>query len=355
MRDFLKWEKIPVLLSSTHDDKSKDIFYDFELKICTETGLIYQSQIPPQDILYKNARNSGVGKVWENHYLSFFNFIQNNVTLENKKICEIGSGNGFLAKLISQKYKIDCYDPCPNFEPDENINLFNTDFLTERNYDVIILSHTFEHLTDINSFLEYVRGRLNPQGKLVLSYPNLSAGFDKNHINLFNTEHISYLNKSTTERLLNKNYFRNCVIEDYLDHSLFVVSEISSHNSYNKVKIEELDELFKSLDRYLITLQGKIKFLKHEMDKYEKVYLFGCHAMSSILIYLLNIDLSKVIAIIDNDKLKQGLRLYGTDLYCISTSEVDKKYPVVLNGGSYHSEIKKDLIKQGLRVIDWKN
>jgi hypothetical protein len=88
--NLFKWKNMPVLLSSTKENSSADIFYDFDLFLDEETGLVKQKSIPPQDILYKEARNSGIGKTWENHYESFYQFIVKNINLKNKKICEIG-------------------------------------------------------------------------------------------------------------------------------------------------------------------------------------------------------------------------------------------------------------------------
>jgi len=349
------WKDLPVLLSSTNDKAENDVFYDFTLGLDENTGLVRQLNIPPQDILYKDARNSGMGKIWKEHYDEFYEFIVKNIDLNNKKICEIGSGNGYVAKKIGEHHKIDCYEPNPTFQSTENIKLFKK-FMTfdkNQNYDVILLSHTFEHLIDPELFLQNIKNALNPNGFLVMSYPNFEVGLDNILINLFNSEHISYLTKASTEKLLNKNYFQNCIVQEYIDHSIFVIGQLSKSNNYEKFTSDDLTKLKFKISDYLLNLQNKIELAVTLIKDINDIYIFGCHAMSSLFLYLSKLNINKFKNVLDNDPLKHNSRLYGTNLICLSPKSVEKT-SVLLNGGVYHTEIKDKLIKNGFNVIEWK-
>jgi len=351
-----KWENFPVLLSSTSDPRETDIFYDFEIAISEETGLVHQTNIPPQDILYKQARNSGIGKTWDDHYESFYQFICKNIDLKDKKICEIGSGNGVLAKKISKNYKIVCYEPNPTFEGDENITLRKEFFKkSDEKYDIIITSHTLEHIENVNDFLKVIHGNLNDGGFIIMSYPNFEMGLLKGHINIFNTEHISYFTPSTTKRVFNKNYYQNCLLEEYRDHSIFILAQKSNDNTFDNPesdikKIKKLvTEYFSNLDKKILKV---LSVLENSTCYDLPLYIFGCHAMTSIFLKTSKIDSKIFKNILDNDPLKSEKRLYGTDLISKKPENVQKGY-VILNGAAYHQEIKEDLIKKEFKVIDW--
>lgn len=344
---------MPILLSSTKDGEDDDIFYDFELVMDVETGILKQKYIPDQNILYKYARNSGFGKTWETHYEEFYQFILKNANLENKRICEIGSGNGVLAMKIARNHKIVCYEPNPIFDENENITIHKRFFSeSEEKYDIIISSHTLEHIPDINDFMGTLHRNLTDSGCVIMSFPNLEMGLLKKHINIFNTEHLSYFTPNTAKRFFNKNYFQNCYTESYVDHSIFIIGEKSDSNRIDSLHLDEI-YINRLVENYLSNLQVKIDTLLEILKHVEQpLYIFGCHAMTSILLQLSNIDTSIVKCILDNDPIKSGMRLYGTNLYCKNPKDVEMG-TVILNGAAYHNEILNDLIDKKFKIIEW--
>jgi hypothetical protein len=79
----------------------------------------------------------------------------------------------------------------------------------------------------------------------------------------------------------------------------------------------------------------------------DPIYLFGAHVFAQYLIAF-GLDVSKVICLLDNDKGKQGKRLYGTNL-TVESPEIlgGIKTPVViLKAGVYNEEIKKNIINK---------
>ena len=60
------------------------------------------------------------------------------------------------------------------------------------------------------------------------------------------------------------------------------------------------------------------------------------------------LDQKSIIAVLDNDKEKQGEFLYGTN-YKVYSPTILKKYKkpsVIIRAGEYNSEIKKDIIEK---------
>ena len=79
-------------------------------------------------------------------------------------------------------------------------------------------------------------------------------------------------------------------------------------------------------------------------NKDNKVFLFGAHIFSQILIFN-DLDLRNIQGVIDNDKEKQGYYLYGTALKVYEPIILFKlRSPIIiLRAGQYNSEIKKQL------------
>jgi len=353
--NLFKWKNFPVLLSSCSSQISEDIFYDFELDLDQQTGLLFQKNIPMQSVVYQEPRNSAVGKVWRDHHDSLYGFVSS-FGLKGKSICEIGSGSGFLAQKIAEDFKIDCYEPNACFAANHNINIHPVFFdeKIKQKYDVIIMSHVIEHIVDVNNFLFSLRSNLNDEGRLILSFPDFYSSLEEESISAFNSEHISYFSEDSIIRLLSKNGFADIVIHKYKNHSIFVsAAKVKiTKDIFNLKPIDEVElvRIESKISRYLEKIQKKISLIEKRTDKIDNFYLFGCHAMTSILLYLSKIDQNKVINILDNDKLKHNLRLYGTNLFCRSIEDCKPGF-VILNAGVYHQEIKSQLLSNNFKII----
>lgn len=352
-KKILSYKNIPILLSCTKDSARLDRTYNFELYLNQKNGVVTQLKIPPQEILYKYARNSAVGKTWYNHNLAFLDFIKK-TKLYDKTICEIGSGSGTLARIIGKDFPIDCYEPSPTFDETENIKVIKSFFTAPiKKYDIVILSHTFEHLPDIDSFLRLIHCNLKPDGKIIISVPNFLIGLKKKFINMLSPEHVSYFTPKSLEKALNLNGFQNCKIYLYNDHSIFIQgtkSEKFSSNvqTNNKQIVLLLNNYRKAINKKIITAKRNIKKYKNK-----KIFLFGCTGMASMFLYYSKLNKQRISGILDNDPLKNGLRLYGTHLICNQPTTVNGDI-VLLNGSTYHAEIEKTLIHYGYKIISWK-
>ena len=75
------------------------------------------------------------------------------------------------------------------------------------------------------------------------------------------------------------------------------------------------------------------------------LYLFGAHVFAQYLIAM-GLNTEKIVCLLDNDKNKQGRRLYGTKLKVASPKILaDVRDPIViLKAGVYNDEIKEDIV-----------
>lgn len=108
--------------------------------------------------------------------------------LKNSKgrMLELGTFNGFFANQLSTKLKIDVYGEDMNEEaikvgkeiyPAIALKLGSVNEFDNNQYDGVILIDVFEHVSEPSLFVENIRKRLKPDGKIFLSGPTVERLF----------------------------------------------------------------------------------------------------------------------------------------------------------------------------------
>jgi len=353
-------KNFPVFFGCTDQYPYLDIFADMEWGIDTETGIIQLMKLIPPEILYQSQHVDGIGKTWENYYQNFAEYIQKHKPLN---VLEIGGGQGRLAeKIISknQNTKWTIVEPNPTYNGTYNIKLisafFDENFNTPEKFDTVIFSQVLEHIYDPQSFIKKINSILQSNGKLIFAYPNIELWVRKKYTNSLNFEHTLMLTDLHLDYLLIKNGFQIIEKIKYLDHSVYyfvekskcdidIIPPINKYEEYKEIFMNFISGYYHTVEE----LNRKIKVTD------APIYLFGAHIFSQ---YLLSFGLnrSKIISILDNSKLKQRKRLYGTDLMVESPEVLRNQHCpiIILKTGIYNEEIKKDIIENiNPTVIFW--
>lgn len=352
-------KKFPVFLGCTDQPPEQDLFADMKWCIDPETGIIQLTELIPPDILYQSQHVDGTGKVWEDYYNNFAEFIlEQNLS----KILEVGGGQGRLAeKVVSKNTNIEwtIVEPNPTYSGDLNIKLvpkFFEDFSVDESVDTVIFSQLLEHTYDPRSFLEKIYDILPVGGKIIFAYPNLELWVRRKYANSLNFEHTMFLTDYHLDYLLEKTRFKILMKQIYTDHSIFyVVMKVkedietrpleNKYSEYKRIFLDFINNYYEEVNN----LNQKIR------NKNNNIYLFGAHIFSQYLLCL-GLNRSRIQSILDNSKLKQGKRLYGTNLK-VESPEVLRyqKCPVViLKAGIYNEEIKEDILNNiNPTVIFW--
>ena len=141
---------------------------------------------------------------------------------KNKKILEIGSGNGFfLEELKKEKYDISgceiSKERLIHLKKLKNITTYNFDFNFKilelgKKFDVVVMFHVLEHISNPKEFLENVRGVLKDKGKIVIEVPNsddhqlaLNESYNQWY---WQRAHVNYYHPKTLSQILNKTKFK---------------------------------------------------------------------------------------------------------------------------------------------------
>lgn len=337
-------KNFPVSMGCTNQPRKQDMFADMSFSICKDTGLIQLDNLLPLKIVYQNQHNDGVGKQWQDHYSAFAQFLHQ---FHPKKVLEIGGANNliatnFLKENPSARWTI--IEPHPLFTPNSKIKLikkwFNNSFHYSQPIDTVVHSHVLEHTYKPIEFLKNIHKFLKKDGLHIFTLPNMYQQLKNKYTNCLNFEHTTFLAEPMVDFLIQKTGFKIIKKEYFGEHSIFYATRKVNKPIPTTLPqhYQEYKKIFMDFINYHLKI---VKQLNNKMESFDgNVYLFGAHIFSQYLIQF-GLDKKRIKNILDNSKLKQGKRLYGTSLIVKSPLILkNKKNPaVILKVGSYHDEI----------------
>lgn len=347
------FKDFPVFMGCTDKKVTEDLKVDMNFWISKKSGMIQLDPVLPLDIVYQESHGSGfIGNSWEKHHKNFAQFINQ---YSPNSVLEIGGAHGRLAKNAQKLSNIDwtIVEPNPTSQKDSNIKIikgfFDANFSIKKEVDTVVHSHLFEHVYNPIEFIKNISNFLKNGQNLIFSVPNMQKMLEKKFTNCLNFEHTIYLSSDYIKFLLSLNNFELLCEKNYLDdHSIFFCFK----KNINK-KPERLSDILYELNKnlYLQYIDFHLSWVSKINTQIanlaiEDVFLFGGHVQSQYMINF-GIPSSKINCILDNNKLKHGKRLYGTNLLVNSPESIkDKENPVViLRAGCFENEIKKQLFE----------
>lgn len=134
------------------------------------------------------------------------------VTEQTVSVLDIGCGRALLLQEFD-KLGTDClgierseFPETKHHKIDIHVGALHDDALSDKCFDIIIIWHVLEHITELGAILEELPGHLNPGGLLVVSVPNYSSWqsrFFKQHwFHLDIPRHVTHFEKQWLEKTL---------------------------------------------------------------------------------------------------------------------------------------------------------
>jgi len=357
-------KKFPVFIGNTTDDISNDLFSELSFDISKKCGVIQLKNTLRPDLIYSSYHSEAIGKVWELHHLEFSKKIIDIIN-QNKinKVLEIGGSSASLAmSILNQTKSVKKWDIIePNAPHNENLDnricfineFFNPEKINEK-YDLIVHSHTLEHMYEPDKFLIDVNKILTTNGFHIFSVPNLFIYLKNKFVNTLNFEHTIFLTKEIIDYLLTKNNFGILEKQEFLEHSIFYITKKNQSTIKTELpqKYKEYKNMFLDYINYykklISDLNNKISLSNDE------IYLFGGHVFSQFLIFM-GLNTEKIICVLDNSIIKNNTRLYGTNLIIKHPKDVKFKDNsiIILKVGNYRDEIISGLLSINSNIILW--
>jgi SAM-dependent methyltransferase len=345
------FKDFPIFMGCTDKESKNDLLADMSWFIDPISGFIQLTKLIPLDVLYMDQHMDATGATWARYNLALSEFIVKNF---DGDILEIGGGSGKLANLIlANSENVSKYivvEPNPMFEENEKLKVVKTFFnqnlvLDEKTVRTVVLSQVLEHVYDPRDFLSQIFNFLPLGGKFVFGYPNLEFLFSNKFTNAINFEHTFLMTEYFVDYLLIESGFKILYKENHENHSHFYCVEkvdclkksLILENKYDYYK-----KMFSDFINHHLELVKELNDKINETDN--PVFLFGAHIFSQ---YLLSFGLNgnKIKNILDNSPIKQGKRLYGTNIKVFSPSILSnyKEPIVILKAGLYNKEIMDDI------------
>ena len=343
LSELFTFKNYPLLFIPTNSPITSDIFYDSKYGICVECCSIQLINLIDPEILYSYPNKSELSILWKLHHVELCKFIKNNIDIHKSNICEIGGGNNNLYNYMNMEdncgYTIlDLYEPFDKL-PNITYKIGNCETYTDYNENILILSHTFEHLYKPLKFIETCSNTTITD--IFISVPNMKYLIDNNkNMCVVFAEHTFYFEKEDIEYMFNKNGFLLNKFEYFTNHSLFF------HFKKIDIPVENIINLKQtSANKLKINFEKRSKQNNIIFDK--PTYIMPSHYMGQS-VYLSLLNKNNIIGFLDNDKNKIGMRLYGTTLKIespnilknIDTSNIN----ILLLNNIYYNEIYSQLI-----------
>ena len=260
--------KLPKLKFITSDGKALD--HTKTYFICPNTQFLYTN----------NNQNwiKNIKKIYSNYELNFNGVTKGKTTREEiiarkiknklpniKTILEIGPGSGALLKKLNSINSLEFMDAMDlnttNLKFFKKINAFRKFYKNiydiKIKYDLIILSHSFFHITDLKDKIYYLIKKLNKNGHILivnpdpLKYPILPFIYEI--FSFSSKKNILYFFKGLGMHLKYDE-------KKYLKNELFLIlkkGKIVKKNNFDKKFIYKFYKIQKNLEK-------KIKILKNE-------------------------------------------------------------------------------------------
>ena len=255
--------------------------------ICKDCGLIFSNPMWTEESVsdfyehhYRTIYSWGALKSIKETFKSFedssriLTTINDMIPLDSKmKILEVGCGGGWhLKKFKDNNFNnltgIDLGSDYINYGKERyNIDLQNTaiDKLSDT-YDLIILSHLLEHIIDLDSFIQQLSQRINPQGYLYIELPGiLMTGYTYGKLNRsLQNAHTYYFTLATLTNIMNKNGFSLVKGDEW----------IQSVWQYTGVKTNSFSNEYLVIKIYLnqiLPLQEEISSLKQQISSFDSL------------------------------------------------------------------------------------
>lgn len=343
-----KFENFPVFFGCTDLSKENDLVADMIWGIDSKCGAIQLIKLVPLEILYQEQHVDGTGATWNKYYEDFAKFIH----YQNpNNVLEIGGGSGQLAQNVTKinpKIKWTVIEPNPIIKETNQIKViagfFDNSLKVEEKIDTIVLSQVLEHIYNPRKFILDIFNFLPVNGKVIIAYPQITSWLSKKYTNALNFEHTILID-DFIEYLFIENGFAVSDKNMYKDHSTFFVIEKKEKKLCTSIpnKYKEYKSLFLNFISYHEKLVKELNLKIKNTSK--PVYLFGAHIFATYL-FSFGLDM-RLAGILDNSKLKQNRRFYGTDFVVSSPSALKGlgEVNIILKAGLYDDEIKKDILE----------
>jgi cyclopropane fatty-acyl-phospholipid synthase-like methyltransferase len=330
-------------LNDTREESLSCNRYPLTVSYYPESGLSALTHAVNGDLLFSNYLfKSGVNIPYIEHCEKMFEHINEIVRLsDNDTIIDIGGNDGTL--LSAFKSVSDIPLKYLNIDPSRNLAELSqqkgiavmVDFFSAKvaktlpKVKVITSTNVFQHLLDINSFVEGINILLKDDGIWVLEFPYWIHDMVTNQFDQIYHEHVYYYSVTPLKKLFEKHGLRIVDVVKQQIHGgtlrLIITkqdSKLEERPSVEQFLLKEKDYNLEYYENWGDRISNHLNECKELLLEYKqqgkRIVGFGAAAKGCIFLNSLELDNSVIDFIIDETDIKQGKFVPGTGIQIVS-------------------------------------
>lgn len=322
-------------------------YYTHQVDMCKICNCIQlRNLVDPYKLYSPNYMSASFSPSWKEHHDVFCSFILDNS--DTNKFLEVGANSGTLYNLIKNKREID-YSVLDMFHhkdlPQEvKFHEGNCETFNFMGHDTIILSHVFEHLYNPHKFI--LRLKEANVTTVFISIPNFNRLLENRTLEIINSQHTFYCGKEHINYLFSQyGYACNSTFEYNGNYKSLMLK-------YTLSNISPLPIPSISKSMCLEIYNNKVNYLK-EFIVPKNTYIMPAGIYGQYTYYFLS-NKSNILGFLDNNPLRHGQKLFGTDKYVYMPRDLDlTNMNVILCECPYKEEIIASLreINKDIHII----
>ena len=236
---------------------------------------------------------------------------------------------------LEQDLSLDSYLGIESIQAAINKHVINKIVKRNCESDFLIARHIFEHVYNLNGFLESLKNLIYDDGYILFEIPDSTTSIENLDYTMTWEEHIIYLTPFTFKYLLEFYGFNIILYHEYpYPHEDLLIALVSKNKiDHDNILNSELDNelsLGNKYSEYFDKIKNKIhNYLKVE-KQHGKISLFGAGQDTIAFVNYFNIS-ELIDCVIDDNKNKNGLFMPKSALPIVGSNELyDKNYKLCL-------------------------
>lgn len=292
----------PITYSPTNKSLCSDKTTDIHWGACNRCGSVQLMNLIDPLILYERPHSdSSQSALWRRHHSLFSEFISTSLT-GKENIIEIGGSSGNLATLLQTKVTSYSIMDISKYEISASLKInyiqANCETCVFKPDDTLILSHVFEHLYRPFEFIKNCSQQ--KVRDIYISNPVMKTNGDFIPIDI---EHTYFSDDIDVQNMFERGHYTLVSKFFFENHSYFFHFRYDPAAQPTEIlrpeRTDDIIKLFEMRQKMIekLTLEGE-------------VFIAPSGQFGQLFYYYTKYD--KIICFLDNDKDKQGYRVYGT-------------------------------------------
>jgi hypothetical protein len=349
---FLRIEDYPIFQGCVAFDAGPHERAPMSWAECGSCGSAQITTLPALDRVYQAGHATGLGAAWARHHAAFADFL---CAEASGSIVDVGGGSGTLATAYRRSgghagWTI--LEPnalrAPSLPADVAVvdGFLGGDALARIGASTVVMCHMLEHVVDLRATLAILDATLPSDGRICIAWPELENWTAQGLAGALNFEHSIYLTVPRLLHLFAELGWRSVAQKRWAQNDTCFLAFARGVSTTSRVPRSQgaraVTGFFDILRQHAAQLA--IALANHDGEAFLMPASIYAQALLS-----LGAPEHRFTALLDNSGVKQGSRLYGTDLRVLAPAAAlpqARNPAIVLNGGSHTAEIAA-----GLRAI----